>query len=158
MTELKPLIIGETGWLEATWVDDETQVYCQSYHPTQIDMLRDKAAEYGTPLDEYEQMLADWVYSYVPEPPAPEPPAPHSCTPAQGLVALYALKQLTEQDILNAIAQITDPVQRYTATIGYQRATTWERGSTTMQTMAQLLGLTDADLDELFAYAVGVTV
>lgn len=83
---------------------------------------------------------------------------PASCTPAQGLVALYALKQLTEQSILDAIAQITDPVHRYTATIGYQRATTWERDSATMQTMAQLLGLTDADLDELFTYAVGVAL
>ena len=101
-----------------------------------------------------------WLYdgeNFTPAPPVPTP-APTSCTPAQGLIALYALKQLTEQDILDAIAQITDPVQRYTATIGYQRATTWERGSTTMQTMAQLLGLTEADLDGLFAYASGVVV
>ena len=88
----------------------------------------------------------------------PAPPLPTSCTPAQGLIALYALKQLTEQDILDAIAQIPDPVQRYTATIGYQRATTWERGSATMATMAQLLELTEADLDDLFAYAVEVKV
>lgn len=85
-------------------------------------------------------------------------PKPVSCTPAQGLIALYALKQITEQDILDAIAQIPDPVQRYTATIGYQRATTWERGSATMATMAQLLGLTDEDLDDLFAYSSGVGV
>ena len=85
-------------------------------------------------------------------------PAPTTCTPAQGLIALYAIKQLTEQDILDEIAQITDPVQRYTATIGYQRATTWERGSATMQAMAQLLALTDEDLDNLFAYAAGVEV
>ena len=88
----------------------------------------------------------------------PAPPTPTNCTPAQGLIALYAQKQLTEQDILDAIAQIADPVQRYTATIGYQRATTWEHGSATMQTMAQLLGLTEADLDALFAYAVEVKV
>ena len=85
-------------------------------------------------------------------------PTPASCTPAQGLIALYALKQITEQDILGAIAQIPDPAQRYTATIGYQRATTWERGSATMATMAQLLGLTDKDLDDLFAYSSGVEV
>ena len=60
-----------TGWLEATWVDAETQVWCQSYHPTQIDMLRAKAAEYGTPLDEYEPMLAEWVATYVPPTPLP---------------------------------------------------------------------------------------
>ena len=85
-------------------------------------------------------------------------PAPTTCTPAQGLIALYAIKQLTEQDILDAIAQITDPVQRYTATIGYQRATTWDRSSATTATMAQLLELTEEDLDALFAYAVGVVV
>lgn len=104
-----------------------------------------------------------WVWDGVtlspPPAPAPQPaPAPTSCTPAQGLIALYAIKQLTEQDILDAIAQITDPVQRYTATIGYQRATTWQRGSATMATLAQLLGLNSADLDALFAYAAEVAV
>ena len=92
------------------------------------------------------------------KPPAPPAPAPTTCTPAQGLIALYAIKQLTEQSILDAIAQIPDPVQRYTATIGYQRAITWQRGSATMTTMAQLLGLTEEDLDALFVYAVGVEV
>lgn len=81
----------------------------------------------------------------------PEPPAPTTCTPAQGLIALYALKHITEQDALDAIAQIPDPVQRYTATIGYQRATTWERESATMAAMAALLGLSGDDLDALFA-------
>ena len=101
-----------------------------------------------------------WLYDGVEfSAPAPLPaPAPTACTPAQGLIALYAIKQLTEQDILDAIVQIPDPVQRYTATIGYQRATTWQRGSATMTTMAQLLGLTDEDLDALFVYAVGVEV
>ena len=92
------------------------------------------------------------------QPPAVPVPDPTTCTPAQGLIALYAIKQLTEQDILDAIAQIPDPVQRYTATIGYQRAITWQRGSATMTTMAQLLGLTEEDLDALFVYAVGVEV
>ena len=88
----------------------------------------------------------------------PAPPPPTTCTPAQGLIALYAIKQLTEQNILDAIGQIPDPVQRYTATIGYQRATAWQRDSATMTTMVQLLGLTDKDLDALFAHAVGVEV
>lgn len=74
MIELKPLKIDVTGWLEATWVEDETQIYYQSYHPVQIDMLRDKAAEYGTPLNEYEPTLSEWVASYVP--PVPEPLTP----------------------------------------------------------------------------------
>ena len=182
MIELKPLIIDETGWLEATWVmveqkpdkvipatDGEperiekggvieTQIYCQSFHPTQIDLLRDKAAEYGTPLDDYEQMLADWVDSYVPEPPAPVDPAPRSCTPAQGLVALYVVKGITEDDVLAKIEAIPDPAQRYTAKIGYGRATVWEEGSPTMQMVQAAFAFTDADMDELFDYAVQVRV
>ena len=101
-----------------------------------------------------------WLYDGVEFiAPAPLPaPAPTSCTPAQGLIALYAIKQLTEKNILDAIAQIPDPVQRYTATIGYQRTITWQRGSATITTMAQLLGLTEEDLDVMFVYAVGVEV
>lgn len=83
---------------------------------------------------------------------------PPSCTPAQGLVALFAVKQITEDDLLAAIAQIPDPVQQYTARVGLQRATSWERESQTMQSMAALLSLTDEDLDDLFEYAAGVRV
>ena len=103
-----------------------------------------------------------WLYDGV-EFSAPAPlPAPATttttCTPAQGLIALYAIKQITEKDILDAIAQIRDPVQRYTATIGYQRTTAWQRSSATIASMVQLLGLTEEDLDALFVYTVGVEV
>ena len=111
----------------------------------------------AAPEDFDPERMADYVYENG-ELTLPASQPPTTCTPAQGLIALYALKQITEQDILDAIAQIPDPVQRYTATIGYQRATTWERGSATMATMAQLLGLTDEDLDDLFAYSSGVGV
>lgn len=83
---------------------------------------------------------------------------PAVCSPAQGLVALFALKGVTEEFVLHAIEAIPDEVQRYTARIGYQRATTWERNSPTMQTMAQLLQLSGSDLDALFAYATTVKV
>jgi len=95
MKKLLTPILYTSGWLEATWVEriqvpatesepgttTETQVWCQSYHPTQIDMLRAKAAEYGTPLDEYEPMLAEWVASY-------EPPEPVVPTPEQMIAAV----------------------------------------------------------------------
>jgi hypothetical protein len=94
---------------------------------------------------------------FTPAPPEPEP-VPESCTPAQGLVALFAVKQITEDQLLAAIDQIPDEVQRYTARIGLQRATTWERTSPTMQALAALLGLTEQDLDDLYTLAVTVVV
>lgn len=109
--------------------------------------------------------VAQWrgdAWLILPErPPLPEPapPAvPQSCTPAQGLVALYAVKGITEDAIHAAIEQIPDPVQRYTAQIGFTRATTWERQSATMQAMAALLSLSEQDLDALFTFAAGVQV
>ena len=45
-------------WLEATWYEEadevRTQVHCESFsgHPEHIAMLRAKAKEYGTKLDE----------------------------------------------------------------------------------------------------------
>lgn len=87
-----------------------------------------------------------------------KPPVPQECTPAQGLVALFAVKQIAEDDLLVAINQISDPVEKYTAKIGLQRATLWERQSQTMQNLAALLGLSEQDLDELFEYAASVRV
>ncbi len=83
---------------------------------------------------------------------------PQSCTPAQGLVALFAVKGITDADVATAIAGIPDAAQRYTAQIGFTRATVWERNSATMQAMAALLGLSEIDLSTLFTYAAGVHV
>lgn len=81
-----------------------------------------------------------------------------SCTPAQGLIALFTIKKITEQNILDAIARMDDPAKQYIARIGYQHATTWDRGSPTMAAMAQLLMLSEKDLDDLFTHAATVQV
>lgn len=107
----------------------------------------------------WRRMDGAWKLEDVPKPPdSPAPETPKVCSPAQGLVALFAIKRITEDDVLEAIARIPDEVQRYTARIGYQHATSWERDSPTMQAMAQLLQLAEGDLDELFAYAADVVV
>lgn len=84
--------------------------------------------------------------------------APPFCTAAQGERALFDLRGIKSEHVLAAIAQIADPDQQYRAHSAYTRATEWRRDSQTMQTLAALLGLTEHDLDELFAYAVTVNV
>lgn len=79
-----------------------------------------------------------------------------ACSPAQGLVALFALKQITEDDVQSAVNGIADEISRYTYQIAFRRAILWERNSQTMQAMASLLGLSESDLDELFEYAVTI--
>ena len=98
-----------------------------------------------------------WRVAAVQDVPA-EPATPTVCSPAQGLVALFAIKQITESEVNATIAAITDPVARYTSQIAFARATEWRRDSVSMQQLATLLGLTEADLDALFAFAVTVAV
>ena len=92
---------------------------------------------------------------------APTTPTPATltvCSPAQGLVALFAIKQITESDVNATIAAITDPVLRYTSQIAFARATEWRRDRVSIQQLSALLGLTESDLDALFAFAVTVAV
>ena len=100
-----------------------------------------------------------WRLAEVQDVPAePAPATPTVCSPAQGLVALFAIKQITESDVNATIAAITDPVARYTTQVAFARATEWRRDSTSMQQLATLLELTESDLDALFEFAVTVAV
>ena len=106
-----------------------------------------------------QQHPGKWRLAEVQDVPAtPTPATPTVCSPAQGLVALFAIKQITESDVNATIAAITDPVARYTSQIAFARATEWKRDSASMQQLAALLGLTESDLDALFAFAVTVAV
>jgi len=60
----------DTNSIEVTWVDsDEKQIRCHSYADVQMQMLREHAAEMGTPLTDYEALIADVeskIVLYVP--------------------------------------------------------------------------------------------
>lgn len=61
------LILDQYNWLEATWAEDEIQVHCESYsgHPEHISMLRAKALEFETSLEDYEDLIAECEDSFV---------------------------------------------------------------------------------------------
>ena len=86
----------------------------------------------------------------------PQPIVPTQCTAGQGLVALFALRGVTEDYLKSQLDAIPDPIARYTAQIAYSRSTLWERSSQTVQLMAELLLLSETDLDLLFAHATTV--
>ena len=87
MIKLSKLIKYENAnALEATWVEvetitttdeegnaietiEETQIKCHAYDCSQIDMLRADALELGTPLIEYEALIAEVEANIVPPPP-----------------------------------------------------------------------------------------
>lgn len=87
METIKLNIIADKDWLEATWTKEVTtinevekdgelvqeesvtteQVHCESFsgHREHIAMLRAKATEFGTSLDEYEAVIAECESKFV---------------------------------------------------------------------------------------------
>lgn len=77
------LILDQTNWLEATWVEEivtqvegeegeediveTTQVGCESYsgHKEHIAMLRAKALEFETSLEDYEDLIAECEKNFI---------------------------------------------------------------------------------------------
>lgn len=65
------LILDNTNWLEATWVESTEEltdvIHCESFsgHKEHIAMLRNKALEFETNLDEYEYLIAECESKFV---------------------------------------------------------------------------------------------
>lgn len=109
----------------------------------------------GAEVTKYEFLIAAVEATQEAPPPAT---VPESCTPAQGLVALYVLRGITEDALNSTIEAIEDDALRYTTRIGFARATEWRRRSPSILLMGELLSLSAADLDALFTHAVTVEV
>lgn len=64
---MKLNIILENNWLEATWLDDEIQIYCESFsgHKEHIALLRAKSQEFNTPLDEFESLIKQCQANFI---------------------------------------------------------------------------------------------
>ena len=85
---------------------------------------------------------------YVP----PPPPIPATVTRFQALAVLAAGGYLdTVRTYINTLDQ--NNVQR----LAWENAADWERSSPTLNALAQMLGLTNAQVDELFVAAAKVS-
>ena len=136
----------KTNGLEATWVDEDgKQVKCHSYADVQMQMFRDDAAAMGTPLDDYEDMIADIESNIVPYIPPP-PVVPSVVSMRQARLALYGAGLL--DDVEAAVASSTKDVQ-----IEYEYSSELRRDWPTLVLLAGALGLTDKQLDDLFMQA-----
>lgn len=57
----------ESDWLEATWLENDKQIYCESFsgHKEHIALLRAKAKEFNTPLSKFEDLIKQCQDSFV---------------------------------------------------------------------------------------------
>ena len=120
----------------------DMQVKCHSYADVQMQMLRDDAAAFATPLTEYEVLIAEVEAAIVPYVPPP-PVIPQSITIRQARLALLGAGLL---DTVNAgMAGMGQSAQ-----IEWEFASEVQRSNPLIGAMAAALGMTDAQLDDLF--------
>ena len=113
-----------------------------NYLDVQIQMLRDDAAAFATPLTEYEVLIAEVEAAIVPYVPPP-PVIPQSITIRQARLALLGAGLL---DTVNAgMAGMGQSAQ-----IEWEFASEVQRSNPLIGAMAAALGMTDAQLDDLF--------
>ena len=119
-----------------------------AYSGDQIDLFRADVAQYGGEVDE--DLIAEVQAEWVP-PPAPAVVIPQSVTMRQARLALLSAGLLDDVDA--AITSIHDPIQRKAAEIEWEYAQTVDRDSPFTRQLAQGLGLTDEQKNELFIQA-----
>lgn len=94
-----------------------------------------------------------WLYDgsvFSAPPPAPVP-VPQSVTMRQARLALLGAGLLSQVE--PAIAAIPDAAKRDAAQITWEYSTEVQRGNVFIATLGQMLGLTDAQIDDLFRVA-----
>lgn len=67
METIKLNIILENNWLEATWLEDEIQLHCESFsgNKEHITLLRTKAKEFNTSLEEFEPLIKQCQNAFI---------------------------------------------------------------------------------------------
>lgn len=130
--------------LEATWVDENDNIIkCHAYADVQMNELR---ADLGADAVEYESMIAEVEADIIPI--IPEPIViPQVVTMRQARLALLEQGLLATVD--TAIAGGTDEAMK----IEWEYATEVRRDWASLITMTETLGMTSAQLDDLFLLA-----
>ena len=102
---------------------------------------------------DYQQYLQWLAEGNTPDPYVPPPPSiPQSVTRFQALATLAAAGHLpTIRTYIATLDQ--DNITR----LAWENAADWERSSPTLAALATMLGLTDAQIDDLFITAAGIS-
>ena len=114
--------------------------------PDGVDLYVDGGALYESALNGDFGPIAE----YVPPPPAP-PQVPQQVTRAQGKVVLIQMGLWSQ--VVAYVEAIEDPLQWAIAEVAVYETLHWQRNSPFLNQAATALGITQAQMDELFIAA-----
>ena len=112
-----------------------------------VDLIKDLNCDKGKILNALSQFNPDYVWAVTYEKPPLKP-----LTRRQFRLALV-MNGFALADIETLIAQIEDDMQRQIIQIEWQDATVFERNNSSLLTMAVIMGLSSAQIDELWEQA-----
>lgn len=122
---------------------------------TRIDQIAIRTAEGEQMCIDVGEDIPEGWYQFDPvTDPVPVPEqVPVSITRRQGRLALLQAGKL--EAVESAIAAIEDPIARMAAKIEYETAN-WERSNQRIDAIGELVGLTPAEIDQLFIIGAGL--
>lgn len=124
-----------------------TPIRCHSYAASQMDMLR---ADLGDHAAEYEDEIAAIEAAYQPPTPA-SAPVPASVSRFQASAALWQMGFLDDVEAYMAL-ETTDMMAR----LAWAEAQEFRRDSVFVKAVLPLLGINDAQADDLFRFAATI--
>lgn len=68
MNKIKNILLGNNNWVEVTWINEENiEFHCESFsgHKEHIELLRLKAKEFNTSLDEFEDVIKQCQDAFI---------------------------------------------------------------------------------------------
>ena len=115
-----------------------------------VDLIKDLNCDKGKTLNALSQFNPDYVWAVTYEKPPLKP-----LTRRQFRLALV-MNGFALADIEALIAQITDDTQRQIIQIEWQDATVFERNNSGLLAIAAMMGLSSAQIDELWEQALSL--
>ena len=146
---LKVIKYDNANAIEATWFDAKgNQLQSIAYADVQMQLFRDDVAKHGGNIAEWESLIAEVEAAYVTPPPEPVI-IPSIVSMRQARLALLQSGLLSTVSAAIAAGGEADQIE-------WEYATEVNRNQPLVQNMKAGLGLSDADLDNLFTLAASL--
>ena len=137
--------------IEAVWINEQKEIVKSRFYPgEQMNELIQDLGNQITP--EYSELIQQAIENVVPYVPPP-PEIPYSVTPFQAKAAMYGAGIYNQ--VMTLINDVNTPIL---TKLAWEEVTEFTRDSPLLNGLAQSLGLTSEQVDNLFITAAQIEI